>query len=102
MNNRIYLCLAHMSSEELKFIKEVFDTNRVVPLGPDVTVSSSNSSSDKTNASWHYRPAPQPYTSLCSPTASARAMRLWCSRLPSVPHRTRLSILSATPVFVDS
>ena len=35
---RIYLCLAHMSDEELeqKFIKEAFDTNWVVPLGPNV------------------------------------------------------------------
>lgn len=36
MNKRIYLCLAHMSGEELKFIKEAFDTNWVVPLGPNV------------------------------------------------------------------
>lgn len=34
--NRIYLCLAHMSGEEQKFIKEAFDTNWVVPLGPNV------------------------------------------------------------------
>lgn len=36
MRNRIYLCLAHMSGEEQKFIKEAFDTNWVVPLGPNV------------------------------------------------------------------
>ena len=37
-NKRIYLCLAHMSDEglEQKFIKEAFDTNWVVPLGPNV------------------------------------------------------------------
>ena len=36
--DRIYLCLAHMSEEghEQKFIKEAFDTNWVVPLGPNV------------------------------------------------------------------
>ena len=35
---RIYLCLAHMSEtgEEQKFVKEAFDTNWVVPLGPNV------------------------------------------------------------------
>lgn len=33
---RIYLCLAHMSGEEQKFIREAFDTNWVVPLGPNV------------------------------------------------------------------
>ncbi len=38
MANRIYLCLAHMSEAgiEQKFIQEAFDTNWVVPLGPNV------------------------------------------------------------------
>lgn len=38
MANRIYLCLAHMSEAglEQKYIKEAFDTNWVVPLGPNV------------------------------------------------------------------
>ena len=35
---RIYLCLAHMSEAglEQKYIKEAFDSNWVVPLGPNV------------------------------------------------------------------
>lgn len=33
---RIYLCLAHMSGNEMKYIQEAFDTNWVVPLGPNV------------------------------------------------------------------
>ena len=36
MNKRIYLCLAHMSGNEQKYIQEAFDTNWVVPLGPNV------------------------------------------------------------------
>lgn len=38
MINRIYLCLAHMSEKglEQKYIQEAFDTNWVVPLGPNV------------------------------------------------------------------
>lgn len=38
MAKRIYLCLAHMSEEgiEQKYIQEAFDTNWVVPLGPNV------------------------------------------------------------------
>ena len=34
----IYLCLAHMSEQgwEQKYVKEAFDTNWVVPLGPNV------------------------------------------------------------------
>ena len=35
---RIYLCLAHMSEDgaEQRYVKEAFDTNWVVPLGPNV------------------------------------------------------------------
>lgn len=33
---RILLCLAHMSGKEQHFIKEAFDQNWVVPLGPNV------------------------------------------------------------------
>lgn len=36
MDKRIYLCLAHMSGKEMGFIQEAFDTNWVVPLGPNV------------------------------------------------------------------
>ena len=36
MRERIYLCLAHMSGREIDFIKEAFDTNWVVPMGPNV------------------------------------------------------------------
>ena len=36
MNKPIYLCLAHMSGNEQAFIQEAFDTNWVVPLGPNV------------------------------------------------------------------
>ena len=38
MDKQIYLCLAHMSEEgiEQKYVKEAFDTNWVVPLGPNV------------------------------------------------------------------
>ena len=33
---RIILCLAHMSGNEMKYVQEAFDTNWVVPLGPNV------------------------------------------------------------------
>ena len=36
MNKRIWLSLAQMGGEEQSFIKEAFDTNWVVPLGPNV------------------------------------------------------------------
>ena len=34
--NRIFLSIAHMSGHEQQFIQEAFDTNWVVPLGPNV------------------------------------------------------------------
>lgn len=34
--DRILLCLAHMSGNEMKFIEEAFQDNWVVPLGPNV------------------------------------------------------------------
>ncbi len=36
MTKKIWLSLAHMSGHEQKFIQEAFDTNWVVPLGPNV------------------------------------------------------------------
>lgn len=33
---RIYLCLAHLSGKEQKFISEALNTNWVVPIGPNV------------------------------------------------------------------
>ena len=36
MNKRILLCLALMSGNEKQFVKQAFDTNWVVPLGPNV------------------------------------------------------------------
>ena len=33
---RILLCLCHLSGNEQKFVKEAFDSNWVVPLGPNV------------------------------------------------------------------
>jgi dTDP-4-amino-4,6-dideoxygalactose transaminase len=72
----IYLCLAHMSEEgwEQKYVKEAFDTNWVVPMGPNVNafeedlrrfVTSNNESAvygdsrwpEANPASWHQNEA---------------------------------------------
>ena len=72
----IYLCLAHMSDEgwEQKYVKEAFDTNWVVPMGPNVNafeedlrrfVTSNNESAvygdsrwpEANPASWHLNEA---------------------------------------------
>lgn len=36
MGKRVLLCLAHMSGKEIDYIKEAFEDNWVVPLGPNV------------------------------------------------------------------
>ena len=36
MSKRIYLASPHMGNEELKFVKEAFETNWIAPMGPNV------------------------------------------------------------------
>ena len=36
MNKRIYLASPHLGDEELKFVKEAFETNWIAPMGPNV------------------------------------------------------------------
>lgn len=36
MNKKIYLASPHMGGEEIKYIKEAFETNWIAPLGPNV------------------------------------------------------------------
>ena len=38
MKDRIWLSLAHMGGREQEFIRDAFDTSRVVSLGPNVNV----------------------------------------------------------------
>ncbi len=60
MSKRIILCLAHMSGNEMKYIQEAFDTNWVVPLGPNVNAFEedlkryfvSKPTDSKRNAAW--------------------------------------------------
>lgn len=80
----IYLCLAHMSEEgwEQKYVKEAFDTNWVVPMGPNVNafekdlrkfVIGNNESAvyedsrwpEANPASWHLNPELDDTTVVC-------------------------------------
>ena len=36
MNKRIYLASPHMGDEELKFVRDAFETNWIAPMGPNV------------------------------------------------------------------
>lgn len=64
MRERIYLSLAQMGGGEQAFIKEAFDTNWVVPLGPNVDAFEKiwRLLSARTGMSWRSRPERRQFT----------------------------------------
>ena len=112
---RIYLCLAHMSDEgvEQKYIKEAFDTNWVVPLGPNVNGFEKdleefvNSSDLNDNANLNKR-----VVALSAGTAAVHLALIACGVGPGdevivqsftfCASSHPITYLGATPVFVDS
>ena len=104
MHNRIYLCLAHMSGEEQKFIKEAFDTNWVVPLGPNV-----NGFEEELK---QFVGGDREVVALSSGTAAVHLALLACGVGPGDEVLVQsftfcasshpVAYLGATPVFVDS
>lgn len=102
----IYLCLAHMSEEgiEQKYVKEAFDTNWVVPLGPNV-----NRFEDDLKA---FVGAGKEVVALSSGTAAVHLALLACGVGPGDEVLVQsftfcasshpITYLGATPVFVDS
>jgi len=103
---RIYLCLAHMSEANLeqKYIKEAFDTNWVVPLGPNVNAFEE----DLKKFSGQGREV----VALSSGTAAVHLALLACGVRPGdevivqsftfCASSHPITYLGATPVFVDS
>ena len=104
MNNRIYLCLAHMSGREQAFIKEAFDTNWVVPLGPNVN----GFENDLETFVGHDKHV----VALASGTAAVHLALVACGVGPGdevlvqsftfCASANPVTYLGATPVFVDS
>lgn len=102
--NRIYLCLAHMSGEEQKFIKEAFDTNWVVPLGPNVNAFEEDLK--------QFVGGEREIVALSSGTAAVHLSLLACGVGPGdevivqsftfCASSHPITYLGATPVFVDS
>ena len=102
--NRIYLCLAHMSGQEMKFIKEAFDTNWVVPLGPNV-----NGFEDDLKA---YVGQNKEVVALSAGTAAVHLALIACGVGPGdevlcqsftfCASSHPVKYLGATPVFIDS
>lgn len=101
---RIYLCLAHMSGEEQKYIKEAFDTNWVVPLGPNV-----NGFEDDLK---NFVGDGKEVVALSAGTAAVHLALLACGVGPGDEVMVQsftfcasshpVTYLGATPVFVDS
>ncbi|WP_028911855.1 DegT/DnrJ/EryC1/StrS aminotransferase family protein [Prevotella sp. MA2016] len=115
---RIYLCLAHMSEDgiEQKYVKEAFDTNWVVPLGPNVNgfekdleefVNQNEKREGLKNGSLSKR-----VVALSAGTAAVHLALLNCGVKPGdevvvqsftfCASSHPITYLGATPVFVDS
>ena len=116
MANRIYLCLAHMSESgaEQKYVKEAFDTNWVVPLGPNVNgfehdleefVNRNENENEDENLS-------KKVVALSAGTAAVHLALIACGVGPGdevlvqsftfCASSNPIAYLGATPVFVDS
>ena len=116
--DRIYLCLAHMSEAgiEQKYIKEAFDTNWVVPLGPNVNAFEK----DLERFVAYPRPLPslqggeegRRVVALSSGTAAVHLALIACGVGPGdevcvqsftfCASSHPITYLGATPVFIDS
>lgn len=104
MNKRIYLCLAHMSGKEQVFIQEAFDTNWVVPLGPNVNGFEEDLK--------HFVGNTKEVVALSAGTAAVHLALLACGVEPGnevivqsftfCASSHPVTYLGATPVFVDS
>ena len=102
----IYLCLAHMSDEglEQKYVKEAFDTNWVVPLGPNVNGFEADLK--------EFAGGTHEVVALSAGTAAVHLALLACGVGPGDEVLVQsftfcasshpITYLGATPVFVDS
>jgi dTDP-4-amino-4,6-dideoxygalactose transaminase len=112
MANRIYLCLAHMSEAglEQKYIKEAFDTNWVVPLGPNVN-GFEKDLEDFVNHN-HNLNLNKRVVALSAGTAAVHLALIACGVKPGdevcvqsftfCASSHPITYLDATPIFIDS
>ena len=108
---RILLCLAHMSGREMDYIKEAFDQNWVVPLGPNVN-GFEKDLEEFVNRREGAEPLYKKVVALSAGTAAVHLALIACG----VGHGDEVLVqsftfcasshpvtyLGATPVFVDS
>lgn len=101
---KIWLSLAHMSGREMDFIKEAFDTNWVVPLGPNVDGFERDLS--------EYLGGSRHVVALSSGTAAlhlglillgtGKGDEVICQSFTFSASANPISYVGATPVFIDS
>ena len=116
MSKRIYLCLAHMSETgmEQMYIQEAFDTNWVVPLGPNVNGFEKDLEAfvNNTQRQDSHTPLDKKVVALSAGTAAVHLALLACGVGPGddvivqsftfCASSHPVTYLGATPVFVDS
>lgn len=112
MSERILLCLAHMSGKEQEFIKEAFDTNWVVPLGPNVNGFEKDLEEFVNKCTNGKAPLEKKVVALSAGTAAVHLALIACGVKPGDEVLVQsftfcasshpITYLGATPVFVDS
>jgi len=112
MADRILLCLAHMSGKEQEFIKEAFDTNWVVPLGPNVNGFEKDLEEFVNQRTDGQAPLQKKVVALSAGTAAVHLALIACGVKPGDEVLVQsftfcasshpITYLGATPVFVDS
>lgn len=114
MRERIYLCLAHMSGREQDFIKEAFDSNWVVPMGPNVNGFEKDLEEfvNKVDNNGQTKGLDRKVCCLSAGTAAVHLALLACGIGPGDEVLVQsftfcasshpITYLGATPVFVDS
>ena len=112
----IYLCLAHMSEtgEEQKYVKEAFDTNWVVPLGPNVNGFEEDLKAfvESSTSEFKSEKLSREVVALSAGTAAVHLALLACGVGPGdevcvqsftfCASSHPITYLGATPVFIDS
>ena len=109
---RILLCLAHMSGREQKFIKEAFDQNWVVPLGPNVNGFEKDLEEFVNKRTDGKAPLEKKVVALSAGTAAVHLALIACGVGPGDEVLVQsftfcasshpITYLGATPVFIDS
>ncbi|MCC8036169.1 MAG: DegT/DnrJ/EryC1/StrS family aminotransferase [Rikenellaceae bacterium] len=104
MTEKIWLSLAHMGGSEQKYIQEAFETNWVVPLGPNVNAFEGQLRT--------YLGGEKPVVALSSGTAAIHLALIQlgvgygdeviCQSFTFAASANPIAYLGAKPVFVDS